>query len=194
MKRAESPFLFLKMASNRLEENAAAPGGTAEGIVGFPDTPSDAAVVGRVWSLLEPVCASEGLELVQVEYGRESGGRVLRVYLDRLGGISLDDCVGFSRRIGDLLDVHLEAAGPYRLEVSSPGIDRPLGKVSDFERFRGENARIRTRSPIHGRRNFSGIIAGLAGDRVRLTDGNRSTEIPLEAIRKARLVNYNGED
>ena len=92
-------------------------------------------IVERVWQLAQPLCASEGVELVHVEYQREQGGRTLRLYLDKPGGVTLDDCAGISRHLGDLLDVSLETAASYRLEVSSPGSKRPLGRLEDFKRF-----------------------------------------------------------
>jgi ribosome maturation factor RimP len=90
-------------------------------------------MVAKVWRLAEPLCLSEGLELVHVEYQREPAGRTLRIYLDKPGGVTLDDCVNISRQLSDLLDVGLETEAPYRMEVSSPGIQRPLGRL---ERFR----------------------------------------------------------
>ena len=83
-------------------------------------------VAGLVRSLAEPLCDSEGLELVHVEFQRESGGRILRLYIDKPDGIKLDDCVGVSRQINDILDVNLEGLGPYSLEVTSPRPERPL--------------------------------------------------------------------
>ncbi|MFZ7126096.1 MAG: ribosome maturation factor RimP [Desulfobacterales bacterium] len=162
-------------------------------IVGLPGTPREERVVLEAWRLAEPLCVEEGLELVFIEYRREAGGRVLRLYVDRQSGVSLEDCVAVSRQLGDLLDVHLEDLGPYRFEVSSPGSDRPLGKRSDFERFKGEEIRIRTLEAIDGQRNFKGILEGLVKDRVRIRTGEGALEIPLKEISKARLVNYNGE-
>ena len=86
-------------------------------------------IIGRIEALAEPLCESEGLELVHVEYQREAGGRILRLYIDRSGGVSLDDCVSVSRQLNDLLDVKLEDIGPYTLEVTSPGPERPLSLI-----------------------------------------------------------------
>ena len=85
-----------------------------------------------MWALAEPLCESEGLELIQVEYQRESAGRILRLYIDKPGGINLDDCVGVSRQMGDILDVHLQELGPYNLEVTSPGSGAPSGEKAGF--------------------------------------------------------------
>jgi ribosome maturation factor RimP len=138
--------------------------------------------------LAESLCDSEGLELVQLEYRRERGGRIMRLFIDKPGGVTLEDCASISRELGDLLDVHLSDLGPYHLEVSSPGPNRPLAREADFERFRGQRARIRTLSPIDGQKNFSGVLEGVAGGRVRINTGRSTAAIPIEAISKACLM------
>jgi ribosome maturation factor RimP len=142
----------------------------------------------QVWPLAESLCDSEGLELVQLEYRRERGGRIMRLFIDKPGGVTLEDCASISRELGDLLDVHLSDIGPYRLEVSSPGIKRPLAREADFERFRGQRARIRTLSPIDGQKNFSGVLEGVADGRVRINTGRCTAAIPIEGISKAFLM------
>lgn len=158
-------------------------------IVGLAASP----VLGRVWRLADPLCRAEGVELVQVEYQREHGGLTLRLYLDKPGGITLDDCADISRQLGDLLDVDLNLPARYRLEVSSPGLQRPLGKLSDFERFKGHRAKIRTARPLNGQKNFSGILNGVSGQDVQLTLDKGPITIALSDIAKAHLINYNGE-
>jgi ribosome maturation factor RimP len=138
--------------------------------------------------IAEPLCEAEGIELVHAEYQREAGGRVLRLYIDKPGGVMLDDCVHISRQLGDLLDVSFENMEPYNLEVSSPGPDRPLGKKSDFERFQGNLVKIRTIRQIEGRKNFRGILSGTAGDRVSLLIDDKTVSIPFQEITRARLV------
>jgi ribosome maturation factor RimP len=150
-------------------------------------------IVLRVWRLAEPLCLGEGLELVHIEYQREPEGRTLRIYLDKPGGVTLDDCVNISRQLGDILDVGLETELSYRMEVSSPGLDRPLGKLGDFERFRGCRAKIRTVRSIDGRKNFTGTLEGVDGESIRLLVDHRSMSIALVDIAKAHLINYNGE-
>jgi ribosome maturation factor RimP len=150
-------------------------------------------IVSRVWRLTEPLCLGEGLELVHIEYQREPAGRTLRIYLDKPGGVTLDDCVNISRQLGDLLDVGLETELSYRMEVSSPGLDRPLGKLGDFERFRGCRAKIRTARPIDGRKNFTGILEGIDGESIMLLVDREIMSIALADIAKAHLINYNGE-
>ncbi len=149
----------------------------------------DKKVAATVSALAEPLCRDEGLELVYVQYRRESSGRVLRVFIDKSGGISLEDCTRVSRQLSDILDVNLEDLGPYNLEVSSPGADRPLGKPEDFERFRGQTVRIRTLQPIGGRKNFKGILNGITADGVCLACDHGEAVIPLGKISIARLVN-----
>jgi ribosome maturation factor RimP len=92
-------------------------------------------VAEMVARLADPVCQSEGMELVHVEFQREPGGLTLRLYLDKPNGVTLDDCVAISRQLEDILDVHARDIPPYRLEVSSPGIERPVGKLADFMRY-----------------------------------------------------------
>ncbi len=152
-----------------------------------------AAVIDKVNQMAQPLCASEGLELVHVEYQREASGWVLRLYIDRLGGVTLEDCTLISRQLSDELDVAVENIGPYHLEVSSPGADRPLGKLQDYERFRGHMAKIKTANSLAGRKTFKGIISGLRGDVVELLVGDEKVDIPVGEIVRARLVNYNGE-
>ena len=105
----------------------------------------------------------------------------------------MDDCTRLSRQLSDILDVHLDDLGPYHLEVSSPGADRPLGKPEDFTRFQGQTAQIRTMQPINGRKNFKGILNGITAEKVRLACDHGEALIPLDKISIARLVNFNGE-
>ena len=150
-------------------------------------------VLESVWRLAAPLCRTEGVELVHVEYQREHGGLTLRLYLDKPGGITLDDCADISRQMSDLLDVGLDLPAPYRLEVSSPGLQRPLGKLSDFERFKGCRAKVRTTRPLNGQKNFSGILNGVSGPGVQLILDKGTVTIALSDIAKAHLINYNGE-
>ncbi len=145
-------------------------------------------VTGLVRSLAEPLCASEGLELIQVEFQREANGRILRLYIDKPGGINLNDCVGISRQMGDILDVNLKDVGPYNLEVTSPGPERPLAKHEDFEKFKGNRVRIKTSRPFNGQKNFSGILMGISGEQVKLQIGEEAIAIPYQDISKARLA------
>ncbi|MBZ5652960.1 MAG: ribosome maturation factor RimP [Acidobacteriia bacterium] len=132
-------------------------------------------VAERVWEIAEPVVTQEGLEMVDVEYRRESRGMVLRLYLDRDGGVSLDDLSRVSRQIGDLLDVHDAVPGSYTLEVSSPGVNRRLRRREHFHRYLGRKVRVRTVNPVNGRRAFVGILEAVEAEGIRLQahDGNQ---------------------
>lgn len=145
-------------------------------------------VVERVRSLAEPILIDRGLELVDVEFQRETQGWILRLYIDRLGGVTLEDCQKVSEELGDHLDVADVIDHPYSLEVSSPGLDRPLTRDADFVRFAGKPARIVTHEPIEGQRNFRGRLAGLVDGAVllALADG-RQVRIPRHLMAKARL-------
>ena len=149
-----------------------------------------AEIVKQVRNLAGLLCESEGLELVHVEFRSETSGRILRLYIDKPGGVTLNDCADISHQIGDLLDVYLNSPGRYNLEVSSPGSDRPLGKIIDFERFKGNMARIRISQPIDGQKNFKGTLSGISEGMVRLLVDDKTVDIPFQEIVKARLVNY----
>ena len=143
----------------------------------------------RVRELVDPLCAAEGFELVHSEFQREAAGRILRLYIDKPGGVTLDDCVHVSRQVGDLLDAVLEdEIGPYNLEVSSPGSERPLSREIDFQRFAGHAVRLRVRQPIGGQKNFTGRLAGITDGKVTLDLEDRTVTIGLQEIVKARLM------
>jgi len=155
---------------------------------------SEKEVIDRVKGFAETLCESEGMELVHVEYHRESSGRILRIYIDKFEGITLADCVHISQQLNDILDVYFENGISYRLEVSSPGPDRPLRGADDFDRFKGEVARIRTKQSFNGRKNFKGALQGISDGNVQLLVGNKTVAIPFINIGRARLVNYSGEN
>ncbi len=150
-------------------------------------------IVGRVFELVEPHCLYEGLELVHVEFQGEPGGKTLRLYIDKPNGVTLDDCAQLSRALGDLLDVNFDDIGPYRLEVTSPGPNRPVSKKQDFERFKGHPIKLKTIRPQDGRRNFSGVLMGISDENVKLSLGDQMVLIPFDSILKANLKGQNGE-
>ena len=155
---------------------------------------SNKRLLDKVTGLVEPLCDAEGIELVHTEYQMEPGGMVLRLYIDKSDGITLDDCADISRQVSDLLDIYIESDHSYRLEVSSPGSNRPLVKPDDFNRFNGQLARIRSSRPIDGQKNFKGTLAGFEDGHVNLTMEGKSVVIPFENITKARLINNFGEN
>ena len=127
----------------------------------------------EVRQLAGPLADEAGFELVDVEFVVQGRQRVIRVLLDKPGGITLGDCAAFSRRLGDCLDMNQTVAGSYRLEVSSPGTDRPLRSLAAVARFTGRPAVLTTVEPRAGRRHFDGVLLGPEGPRcgVRTEDG-----------------------
>ena len=144
-------------------------------------------IVGRVSALLEPVAIGHGLELVAVEVAGGKGTPVLRVLLDCEGGITLDAVAAASRWISDLLDAEDPVAGAYLLEVSSPGIDRPLMKRADYERFAGECVNLKVTTSDAKRKSWQGTLIGLTGDDVVIEVDGEHVNVPLDTVQKARL-------
>jgi ribosome maturation factor RimP len=151
-------------------------------------------VTALAWEIGGPLCLAEGMELIHVEYQREPAGWVLRMFIEKPGGVGIEDCSKISRQLGDLLDIKLDSDISYTLEVSSPGPRRPLSKMDDFMRFKGHKAQIRTRKPLGGQKNFKGILAGGIGETILLTLESETIEIPYPEITKASLTNYHGDD
>lgn len=151
------------------------------------------AVAERVAELVEPTLASMGYDLVRVQL---SGSRspILQVMAERRdeAGMTVDDCADISRAVSALLDVEDPIAGAYTLEVSSPGIDRPLVRRRDFERFAGFEAKVETGLPIDGRRRFKGTLLGMDGNDVRiaLASGQEPADVrvPIGDVQKAKLL------
>ena len=146
----------------------------------------------KIWQLAEPVAASEGMELIHVECVKMHSRWVFRLFLDKEGGVTLDDCTTVSNQLGDILDVHDLSRGPYTLEVSSPGIDRPISRDQDFEKFRGTRVKIRTGMMIEGIKNFQGILEDYTEEDgrkvVRIDVAGKIYRIPKDEIVKANLV------
>ncbi|MBI5642422.1 MAG: ribosome maturation factor RimP [Deltaproteobacteria bacterium] len=142
----------------------------------------------KLKAIAEPVLESLGLELVDLVFTTEHGRRILRVFIDKPGGVTVDDCGGFSREFSTILDVEDPIPQRYVLEVSSPGLDRPLLSEKDFVRFTGKKAKIKAREAIDGRKNFKAVIDGVEGGKVLVTDfDGKKFEIPLSSIDRARL-------
>jgi len=146
------------------------------------------ALVGNITALAEQLAASMGMEVVLVEI--KGGGRsIVRVYLDQATGVSVDDCERFSKRFSVLLDVEDCIPFSYVLEVSSPGLERPLVREADFQRFAGKQAKVRTSQPLQGQRNFRGKILGASGGTIRLElSPGQEVEIALSQLERANLV------
>src|SRR5262245_52566583 len=141
----------------------------------------------RLIGLLEPAVAAMGFELadIDVHLGRRG---LLRLYIDRAGGVTLDDCQQVSEQIGALLDVEDPLPGSYTLEVSSPGFDRRLRTQAHFERFVGERVRVELRDALEGRRNFTGRLTGIEGGNALVEVDGEVWRLPLNDIAVARLV------
>jgi ribosome maturation factor RimP len=135
-----------------------------------------------------PVAEARGLRLVDVELVREAGRTILRFVLDKPGGVTLEDLEGFHRAVDPALDAADPIPHAYYVEVSSPGLDRPLRKDRDFQVFAGRQVEVATFGPLEGRRVFIGRLEGLEGDAVVLTDGDGHTwRIPRAQVARARL-------
>lgn len=160
-------------------------------------TQATSQLVQELQQLIEPICLSHGVELVDVRYLREPKGAVIRVIIDRAvpglevgSGVSLEDCTAVSRDVSTSLDVHqdLLPSGAFRLEVSSPGLERPLVKLSDFERFSGHEVKVKTESPIERQRRFRGTLLRVVDQNIELDQDGKVLSIPHAVIAKANLV------
>ncbi len=139
--------------------------------------------------LFEPVVESMGYELVGVEFQGAGSHGTLRVYIDRDQGVSLEDCAAISHQISGILDVEEPIKQAYDLEISSPGIDRPLFKLADFERFAGETAKIKLAIALDGRKNFKGRLQGVTDTRqVKIEVDGEEFCLPHADIARANLV------
>ncbi|HSE37008.1 MAG TPA: ribosome maturation factor RimP [Blastocatellia bacterium] len=148
-------------------------------------TEFDRDAIGKI---IERVAVREGLELVHWEAVGPRNNFVLRIYIDKPGGVSHGDCETVSNQVGTLLDVEDLISNRYVLEVSSPGIERGLYKPADYERFSGSRIKLKISQPIDGQRNFRGKLIGLFGEKVSLdADGRGHIEIPYDKIVKANI-------
>ena len=139
-------------------------------------------------NVIAPVVQGLGFELVGVEYRAAGRHSVLRVYIDSAEGVTVDDCAAVSHQVSGLLAVEDLIRGQYTLEVSSPGLDRPLFSVEDFEKYSGRDVQIRLDTPMNGRRRFTGRLLGVGNGVVRVLVDQEETSLPLLHIEQARLV------
>jgi ribosome maturation factor RimP len=153
-------------------------------------------IVEKVAALICPVLEGRNMELVDLEFKMEGRGKVLRIFIDKEGGVTLDDCADISREVDVLLEVEDLMPSAFNLEVSSPGLDRPLKKAADYDRFSGRLAKIKMRDKLdpdqrgHLRKTFVGTLLGLRGDVVLLQQNDKkggTVELPLSDIEKANL-------
>ncbi len=144
----------------------------------------------KLFEMLEPSVTAMGMELVHIDYSGGKNGH-LHLYIDREGGVTIEDCEKVNRAASELLDAGDPIASSYTLEVSSPGLDRPLGKPEHFLRFRGEKVKLKVIEALDGRKNFTGTIAGFNDGILALKlDDDAVVNIAFTNIHKANLV-YN---
>jgi ribosome maturation factor RimP len=148
-------------------------------------------VAAKVHALVEPAVSAAGYELVEAQWKHEPGGWVIRLLIDNpdpASGVGLSDCERVSREVSVLLDVPDVVPHAYSLEVSSPGLDRPLIKPAHFRRFLGKRAKVRLRSGVAGRRNFTGTIVNADEERILLEVDGKEQELPLVDLERAQLL------
>jgi ribosome maturation factor RimP len=144
-------------------------------------------IIEHVRELADPILTAEGFELVEIEFRREARGWVLRLYVDKEGGITVDDCAWVSQEIGRSLDVEEVISSPYTLEVSSPGLTRPLKQEKDFMKYRDRWVKLTTNEPIGNQRHFKGRLRGIERNEIRIEVNGEMIQIPLATIAKAHL-------
>ncbi|WP_457574081.1 ribosome maturation factor RimP [Desulfolithobacter sp.] len=144
-------------------------------------------IIQDIEAYATPLLRDMGLELVEVQYRREGHGWVVRLFIDREGGVTIDDCASVSRQLSAWLDVEDLISHAYNLEVSSPGLERPLKKREDFIRFAGRKARVKLQEPLDGRRVFTGIIDRVEEDGVVLLLDEGPVTLAFDAMARARL-------
>ena len=154
-------------------------------------------IQAQVEALIEPILDDFGYELVDLQYKKEGRSMALCIFIDKPGGITLDDCVTVSREVGAILEIEDPIKAGYRLEVSSPGLDRPLKKPADFERFSGQKIKLKTLRMLDpdkrgkSRKTFTGELLGLSGDMIRIALDDKTggqVMIALADLEKANLV------
>jgi len=145
-------------------------------------------VEDRVQAIAERVAIDHGLELVHAEVAGPDNKPIVRIFIDKPNGVTHQDCSEVSLHVGTVLDVEDFIHASYTLEVSSPGIERGLYKRQDYERFAGSLAKMRTRKPIHGQRNFRGRLLGIDGEDILFEDRTSGpVRVPFEVVAKANL-------
>jgi ribosome maturation factor RimP len=145
-------------------------------------------VVSKIEEIVQRVAASDGIEVVEVEFKGSGGNQLLRISIDKPQGISHADCEMISQQVGTILDVEDIVPGHYTLEVSSPGVERKLLKPTDYSRFQGKKAKIVLRQPVENQRHWEGKLAGIQESTVSLEVGaDRVLRFPLSQVERANL-------
>lgn len=141
-----------------------------------------------VSQMVQPIASELNLEFVDVEFVKEGANWYLRVYLDKPGGLEIDDCQAVSQRLSDLLDEKDPITQAYFLEVSSPGLERPLKKPQDFEKFQGQLVTVTTYVPIDGQKSFTGNLNGLIDNNIVITVKGEKISIPKDKMASTKLT------
>lgn len=144
--------------------------------------------IALVTELIEPTVTALGLELWGIEHIQQGKYSLLRIYIERDEGITIEDCEQVSRQVSAIMDVEDPISGEYTLEVSSPGMDRPLFNARQFEQFAGSEVKLRLRNLVKGRRNFKGTIVKVAGDNISLLVDGADYELTIAEVEKANIV------
>lgn len=142
----------------------------------------------KLWAVVEPVVTGLGYELVGMEHVKQGRFSVLRVYADKPDGINLDECAQISHQLSTVFDVEETITGSYNLEVSSPGVDRPIFRAEDLPTYLNEQLNVRLNMPIEGRRKYKGELLRVENDFIVLLVDKKEIEIPLDSIDKANLI------
>jgi ribosome maturation factor RimP len=145
--------------------------------------------IRRAWAQLDPVLLEHGYEIIEMEYtGGPSGAHILRIFIEKEGGgIGLDDCIAATQALNPILDEESYFGDNYCLEVSSPGIDRPVRRPQDIAKYTGETVKVATFAPVAGRKRFTGVLQGLREDLLLVECDGVPYEIHLENLKKANL-------
>jgi ribosome maturation factor RimP len=142
----------------------------------------------QISSMVGPLIKEKGLELVDVEYVKEGAHWYLRIYIDKDGGVDMDDCADVSHVVSDMLDIKNPIPQAYMLEVSSPGLERPLKKNEDFDRFQGRLVTVHTSSLFQGYKKFTGHLIGLINDEIVLEYEDKRIAIPRNLVKQTHLA------
>ncbi len=145
----------------------------------------------KIWQLAEPLLEAEGMELIHVECLKAKSRWIVRIYMDKEGGVTIDDCAEISNQLGDVLDVHDVPPGAYTMEVSSPGLDRPLTRDKDFLKYRGSKVRVTSSEKLEGIKNFRGRLVDFVEEDGRrylaVEMAGKIHRIPKDLVVKANL-------
>jgi ribosome maturation factor RimP len=142
----------------------------------------------KIWEFVGPIVTGLGYEYVGAGFGQADSGLTLRIYIDGSNGVTVDDCAVVSGQVGAALDVEDLISGEYCLEVSSPGLDRPLYEVSHYQAQLGESVKVRMAVPVDGRRNFKGLLSNVSGEQISIEVDGELYELAIRDIETANVM------